>query len=123
MLAAPKPENESARVATLRTLRILDTPPEERFDRLTRLARYMFDIPIALVSLVDENRQWFKSCAGLEARETTRDVSFCAHAILNDDILLIPDARADSRFHDNPLVTGEPRIRFYAGQPLAITNG
>jgi len=123
MLAAPKPENESARVATLRTLRILDTPPEERFDRLTRLARYMFDIPIALVSLVDENRQWFKSCAGLEARETTRDVSFCAHAILNDDILLIPDARADSRFHDNPLVTGEPRIRFYAGQPLTITNG
>jgi diguanylate cyclase (GGDEF)-like protein len=123
MLVAPKPENESTRLATLRTLRILDTPPEERFDRLTRLARHLFDVPIALVSLIDENRQWFKSCTGLEARETPRDVSFCSHAILQDDLLMIPDARADSRFRDNPLVVGEPNIRFYAGQPLTVPNG
>ena len=123
MLVAPKPQNETARLATLRTLRILDTPPEERFDRLTRLARRLFDVPIALVSLIDENRQWFKSCAGLGVRETSRDVSFCGHAILHDDVFTIPDARADIRFHDNPLVTGDPGIRFYAGQPLTVLNG
>jgi diguanylate cyclase (GGDEF)-like protein len=123
MLVAPIPENEPARLATLRTLKILDTPPEERFDRLTRLARRLFDVPIALVSLIDENRQWFKSCAGLDAQETSRDISFCGHAILHDDVFMIPDARADVRFHDNPLVTGGPGIRFYAGQPLSVPNG
>lgn len=106
MLVAPIPENESARLATLRTLGILDTPAEERFDRLTRLARRVFDVPIALVSLIDENRQWFKSCAGLGVQETSRDISFCGHAILQDDVFMIPDARADVRFHDNPLVSG-----------------
>jgi diguanylate cyclase (GGDEF)-like protein len=123
MLVAPIPENEPARLATLRTLGILDTPAEERFDRLTRLARRLFDVPIALVSLIDENRQWFKSCAGLGVQETSRDISFCGHAILNDDVFMIEDARADMRFHDNPLVTGEPGIRFYAGQPLTVPNG
>ncbi|SAK65390.1 diguanylate cyclase [Caballeronia hypogeia] len=123
MLAAPIPENEPARLATLRTLRILDTPAEERFDRLTRLARRLFDVPIALVSLIDENRQWFKSCAGLGVQETTRDISFCGHAIMHEDVFMIPDARADVRFHDNPLVTGDPGIRFYAGQPLTVPNG
>ncbi|SAK69709.1 diguanylate cyclase [Caballeronia glebae] len=123
MLVAPTPENESARLATLRTLGILDTPAEERFDRLTRLARRLFDVPIALVSLIDENRQWFKSCAGLGVQETSRDISFCGHAILHDDVFVIPDARADMRFHDNPLVTGDPGIRFYAGQPLMVPNG
>ena len=123
MLVAPKPENEPARLATLRSLGILDTPAEERFDRLTRLARRLFDVPMALVSLIDENRQWFKSCAGLGAQETSRDVSFCGHAILQDDVFMIPDARADARFHDNPLVTGDPGIRFYAGQPLTVPNG
>ncbi|SAK47694.1 diguanylate cyclase [Caballeronia arationis] len=123
MLIPPKPANESARIETLRSLKILDTAPEERFDRLTRLAKRLFGVPIALVSLVDENRQWFKSCVGLEATETPRDVSFCAHAIAQDDILLIPDARADERFHDNPLVVDEPGIRFYAGCPLTVPNG
>lgn len=123
MLVAPKPDNEPARLATLRTLGILDTPAEERFDRLTRLARRVFDVPIALVSLIDENRQWFKSCAGLDVQETARDVSFCGHAILHDDVFMIPDARADARFHDNPLVTGDPGIRFYAGQPLTVPDG
>jgi diguanylate cyclase (GGDEF)-like protein len=123
MLVPPKPANESARIETLRSLKILDTAPEERFDRLTRLAKRLFGVPIALVSLVDENRQWFKSCVGLEATETPRDVSFCAHAIAHDDILLIPDARADERFHDNPLVVDQPGIRFYAGCPLTVPNG
>jgi diguanylate cyclase (GGDEF)-like protein len=123
MLAAPIPINEPVRIATLRTLKLLDTPAEERFDRLTRLARRLFDVPIALVSLIDENRQWFKSCAGLGVSETSRDISFCGHAIMHDDVFMIPDARADSRFHDNPLVTGEPGIRFYAGQPLTVPNG
>lgn len=123
MIVPPKPANERARLATLRSLNILDTSAEERFDRLTRLAKRLFGVPIALVSLVDENRQWFKSCVGLNATETSRDISFCGHAIAHDDILMIPDARADERFHDNPLVVGEPGIRFYAGCPLTVPDG
>jgi len=123
MLVPTTPCNESARLDALHALHILDTSPEERFDRLTRLARRLFDVPIAVVSLVDANRQWFKSCIGMEASETPRDVSFCAHAILGDEILMVPDTLADERFRDNPLVTGEPNIRFYAGCPLMITNG
>jgi diguanylate cyclase (GGDEF)-like protein len=123
MLAAPIPVNETNRLSTLRSLKLLDTPAEERFDRLTRIARRLFDVPIALVSLIDENRQWFKSCAGLGVSETPRDISFCGHAILHDDVFLIPDARSDERFQDNPLVTGFPNIRFYAGQPLMVPNG
>jgi diguanylate cyclase (GGDEF)-like protein len=118
-----KPADEPRRLQTLRSLNILDTSPEERFDRLTRLARRLFGVPIALVSLVDADRQWFKSCVGLDAAETPRDVSFCGHAILGDDIMLVPDALADERFHDNPLVTGDPNIRFYAGCPLKVPNG
>jgi diguanylate cyclase (GGDEF)-like protein len=117
------PSNESARIDTLRALQILDTSPEERFDRLTRLAKRLFGVPIALVSLVDTNRQWFKSCVGLSASETSRDVSFCAHAILGDDLFMVPDTLADERFHDNPLVTNDPNIRFYAGCPLTVANG
>jgi len=117
------PVNESARLDTLRALNILDTLPEERFDRLTRLAKRLFGVPIALVSIVDADRQWFKSCVGLSASETSRDVSFCAHAILGDEILMIPDTLADERFHDNPLVTNNPNIRFYAGCPLTVPNG
>jgi len=123
MLAPAQPANESQRVATLRSLQILDTPPEERFDRLTRMARHLFDVPIALISLIDSNRQWFKSCAGLGVSETPREVSFCGHAILNDQMLMIPDAGSDERFADNPLVTGAPNIRFYAGCPLKVGNG
>ena len=107
----------------LHALKILDTPPEERFDRLTRLAKRMFGVQIALVSIVDTNRQWFKSCDGLNASETSREISFCGHAILDEDIFLVPDAALDDRFRDNPLVTGEPRIRFYAGCPLRMANG
>lgn len=117
------PENELIRIDTLRSLNVLDTPSEERFDRLTRLARRMFGVPIALVSLVDENRQWFKSCVGLDTSELGRDISFCGHAILGDDIFLVADAREDERFADNPLVTQFPHMRFYAGCPLRHPNG
>ncbi|MBW4472277.1 MAG: sensor domain-containing diguanylate cyclase [Stenomitos rutilans HA7619-LM2] len=114
------PENEAARLQTLRALHLLDTPPEERFDRLTRLAKRLFGVPIALVSLVDMNRQWFKSCQGLAVSETPRDVSFCGHAILGDTPFIVPDTLLDDRFHDNPLVLSEPCIRFYAGVPLRV---
>lgn len=117
------PPDEAARLETLRSLSILDTPPEERFDRLTRMARRLFGVPIALVSLVDENRQWFKSCVGVDATETPRDISFCGHAILGNTVFVIPDARADERFADNPLVLNDPHIRFYAGCPLTAPNG
>lgn len=123
MLTPPIPADETLRLATLKSLDILDTAPEERFDRLTRLARRLFGVPIALVSLVDADRQWFKSCDGLPDRERPRSTSFCGHAIVSDDILLVPDATQDVRFHDNPLVTGDPLLRFYAGRPLAAGNG
>lgn len=119
MPAAPIPEDEEARLNALRACRILDTPDEQRFDDLTALAASFAETPIALVSLVDEQRQWFKSRVGLEARETPRDQAFCAHAILSPESpLVVPDATKDPRFLDNPLVTGEPAIRFYAGTPL-----
>jgi diguanylate cyclase (GGDEF)-like protein len=123
MLTPEKLENEDFRLNTLRSLNILDTPPEERFDRLTRMAKRIFNVPIAVVSLVDANRQWFKSCVGLSVRETSRDVSFCGHAILEDGILMVSDALADKRFYDNPLVINDPYIRFYAGCPLKAPNG
>jgi diguanylate cyclase (GGDEF)-like protein len=117
------PQDEQARLETLRSLGILDSPPEERFDRLTRMAKRLFGVPIALVSLVDENRQWFKSCFGLGVSETSRDISFCGHAILGNDLFIIPDTLQDSRFEDNPLVLNDPYIRFYAGCPLRGPNG
>ncbi|MDJ0741344.1 MAG: sensor domain-containing diguanylate cyclase [Gammaproteobacteria bacterium] len=117
------PSDETQRLETLRSLDILDTASEERFDRVTRMAKRMFDVPIAIVSLVDENRQWFKSCLGLDVSETSRKVSFCGHAILDDAVFVIEDATADPRFADNPLVVGEPQIRFYAGCPLSVING
>ncbi|MCJ7556787.1 MAG: sensor domain-containing diguanylate cyclase [Gammaproteobacteria bacterium] len=117
------PQEEQARLETLRSLSILDTPPEERFDRLARMAKRLFGVPIALVSLVDENRQWFKSCLGLSMSETSRDISFCGHAILGNDMFIIPDTLADERFADNPLVLNDPYIRFYAGCPLRAPNG
>ncbi|MGN6390201.1 MAG: diguanylate cyclase [Burkholderiaceae bacterium] len=123
MTSPDVPSNEASRLAALRALNILDTGPDERFDRLTRITRRVFDVPIALVSLVDENRQWFKSCIGLPVRQTPRDVSFCGHAILTGEILVVPDATTDERFADNPLVTGEPGIRFYAGYPLDAGGG
>ena len=112
--------------ATPRTASAARAPPkspEERFDRLTRMCKRLFGVPIALVSLVDENRQWFKSCVGLSVSETPRDISFCGHAILGNEIFVIPDAAKDERFADNPLVLDEPHIRFYAGCPLRSQNG
>ena len=102
---------------------MLDTPPEERFDRYTRIAAELFSVPTALISLVDRDRQWFKSRHGLEEAEQSRETAFCAHAILDHAMLLVPDALEDSRFADNPLVTGLPRVRFYAGAPLAAPDG
>ncbi len=117
------PANEKERVETLRSIGILDTEPEERYDRLTRMARRVFGVSIALVSLIDEKRQWIKSKAGIEDCEIPRDVSFCGHAILGSDIFVIEDALEDDRFADNPLVTAGPRFRFYAGVPLRYLNG
>ena len=117
------PANEAERLAALRALQLLDTPAEERFDRITRIAQRLFNVPIALVSLVDGHRQWFKSRQGLDATETPRNISFCGHAILQDGVFHVPNAAADSRFLDNPLVTGPPDIRFYAGAPLASPDG
>jgi PAS domain S-box-containing protein len=112
------PSNERKRIASLCSLGLLDTPPEERFDRITRRVQTHFKVPITLVSLVDTDRQWFKSRQGLDAAETPRDVSFCGHAILSNNIFYIPDAHKDPRFADNPLVTEPPHVRFYAGAPL-----
>ena len=120
---APLPPDEAARLEALRNLAILDTEPEARFDRHTAEISALLDVPVALVSLVDADRQWFKSHVGIAARETPRDMSLCAHAILGDDLLEVSDALADPRFADNPLVVGEPRMRFYAGMPLVLGNG
>ena len=102
---------------------LLDTEPDEAFDRLTRLAQSIVGTSICLISLVDRERQWFKSRQGLDAEQTPREISFCGHAILSDDILEVPDATQDARFLDNPLVTGDPNIRFYAGAPLHCDDG
>ncbi len=123
MTKPPLPVDEARRLETLRRLDVLDTPPEERFDRLTRLAKRLFSVPIALVSLVDADRQWFKSRQGLGATETPRDISFCGHAIVGDQVMVVNDASADVRFAQNPLVVGDPKIRFYAGFPLSAANG
>lgn len=123
MKAAPSLPHEPQRLVALRDLLILDTPPEERFDRIVRFAADEFGVSIALVSLVDEHRQWFKARTGLAACETPRDISFCGHAIASPSPLIVEDARADERFCDNPFVTGEPFIRFYAGAPLVLPQG
>ncbi len=119
----PLPANEEHRLRALHEYAILDTPPEVAFERITRLAAQLFHVPMALVSLVDRDRQWFKSCYGLDVRQTDREVSFCAHAILADEVMVVPDATLDARFDANPLVTGEFGLRFYAGAPLRAPDG
>src|SRR5688500_2767412 len=123
MIFAENPPAEAGRLQTLSEYGILDTEPVPAFDRLTRLGSRVFSAPIVLVSLVDENRQWFKSCYGLAASETDRDISFCSHTILTDEPLVILNALDDVRFSDNPFVKGELGIRFYAGAPLIAPSG
>lgn len=115
--------DERARLAALRRYRVLDSRPEQRFDDLTLLASQICGTPMALISLVDESRQWFKSKVGLSIDETSRSVSFCAHALGSREIMVVPDARLDPRFRDNPLVVNDPHIRFYAGAPLVAVEG
>jgi len=115
--------SESKRLAALDRLEVLDTPSEPLFDSLTALAAQSFNAPIALISLVDQERQWFKACVGLDVGHTARDISFCQHAILSDEVFVVLDAAHDERFRDNPLVTGPPDIRFYAGAPLITPEG
>jgi GAF domain-containing protein len=123
MIKPSLPANERERLALLHDLLLLDTPPEERFDKIVAFACAEFGVPICLISLIDADRQWFKAAVGLDACETARDISFCAHAILGDGLMLVPDALRDPRFHDNPLVLGPPHIRFYAGAPLTCADG
>jgi phosphoribosyl 1,2-cyclic phosphodiesterase/DNA-binding response OmpR family regulator len=120
---APYPPDERQRLASLHALAILDTEPEPRFDRYTEEISSTLDVPIALVTLVDTDRQWFKSHRGIDITETPRDVSLCAHAILGDDVMQVDDTLTDPRFADNPMVSGDPRVRFYAGMPLTLADG
>jgi GAF domain-containing protein len=115
--------NEEQRLAALHELGVLDTPAEERFDRLTRLAAALFEVPVALITLVDRDRQWFKSRHGFDLVETPRDMSFCAHALFCDKVMVVSDTRIDNRFADNPLVARGPRFRFYAGYPIKDAGG
>lgn len=123
MVAPSIPKDELARLADLLSYDILDTPPEEELNEIVQLAADICNMPISTISLIDENRQWFKAKKGLEKSETAREFAFCAHAIHGEDIMMVPNALEDERFADNPLVAGEPNIRFYAGVPLKSDNG
>lgn len=122
-MRTPIAQNEKKRLNVLWQYEVLDTVPEEVFDDLTELAARICEAPIALISLVDEKRQWFKSRVGTPVQETSRDISFCAHAIQQSDLFIVPDATKDPRFADNPLVKSDPKIRFYAGAPLITPDG
>jgi diguanylate cyclase len=123
MPAAPLPPDEASRLSALHGLGVLDTPPEPELEALVKAAALVCGVPISLVSLVDMNRQWFKANVGLPVSETPREVAFCSHAILGRGLFEVPDASSDPRFVNNPLVTGAPDIRFYAGAPLRMSNG
>src|SRR5437867_2518600 len=120
---APIPPNEKKRLRVLWQYGVLDTMPEEVFDDLTELAATICEAPIALITLVDEDRQWFKSRVGVTLKETSRDISFCGHVIAQPDLFVVTDATKDERFAQNPLVTSDPKIRFYAGAPLITPDG
>lgn len=123
MQIAPDPEDEAARLQALREYQILDSGPEETFNDLTRLAAYICETPVAGISLIDSDRQWFKAKVGISESETSRDISFCSHAILQEGAFIVSDALEDDRFKANPLVTAQPHIRFYAGSPLVSPEG
>ncbi len=123
LVKAPLPTNEAARLSALRRYEILDTEREEAFDRLTALVARVLDVPMVVVTLLDAERQWFKSSVGLDGTETSRDTAFCAHAVLQDTPMVVTDALEDRRFLDNPHVTGDPHVRFYAGAPLRTPDG
>ncbi len=123
MEIAPKPENEENRLEAVRSLGLMDTPPEERFDRFTRFARMLFNVPIAYVSLIGDEIQWFKSVQGMDISQTPRELSFCSHTILTDRRMVVEDTVQDSRFNDHPIVVNPPHIRFYAGVRLNLPNG
>nr|WP_312510137.1 GAF domain-containing protein [Pseudomonas luteola] len=114
----PTPANESERIAEIRQLCLINPEPDRAFDKIVALAAELFQVPIALISIIDTHRQWFSASVGLTISETPREHSFCSHAILSDELFMVSDATQDHRFKDNPLVTGEPHIRFYAGAPL-----
>ena len=122
-MAAPTPGIEAARVAALDRYAILDSEPEQSFDDLVVLAAHVCQVPMAMLSLVDDHRQWFKSKFGVQVRETPKEASICAQAIQQNDLFIVPDTLQDARFRENPLVTGEPHIRFYAGAPLVNEDG
>ena len=123
MKEAPIPKNELKRIASLYALDLLDTPPEERFDRLTKTAIQIFHVPISTLTLIDANREWFKSCQGLSKTEGDRAISFCGHALVENKILVVQDTTKDERFADNPTVIGKPYIKFYAGVPIMSADG
>lgn len=123
MQPARLPLNETERLQALHGLMLLDTPAEERFDRVVRFAAEELGMPIALVSLIDTDRQWFKARYGMATSETPRDISFCGHAILQPELMVVEDATLDARFADNPFVTGPTHVRFYAGAPLNAPSG
>jgi GAF domain-containing protein len=123
MIEPATPGDDRHRVEALRALGLLDTKPERAFDDIVALARKLLNVPMALVTLIDADRQWFKAADGIAMGETSRSASFCGHAILQSDVFVVPDATEDPRFHDNPFVVGAPHVRFYAGMPLRLPNG
>lgn len=122
-MRAERPVDESARLEALRGYGILDTPPEALYEEIAKLAAHVCGVPVSAISLIDEDRQWFKAIFGMDAEESPRDDAFCAHTILEDDVMVVEDATTDRRFADNPFVLSDPRIRFYAGAPLVTSEG